>query len=232
MKLFTGWVVSVGLILAATSANAQSPAPVETGSPASTPVSDIDGPYAAMPPEAPVPPVAPAPRGGPMLLPSIEVYTVLRDNGFLPTGIPRQHGLVYTISVIDRGGGDGRLVIDARNGRIIRYVPAYRMGGNFYGPAGALPPWTRVAGAPRPPASIPHVASRTVPVPKPNPLAGKPAPAPEPAQQSAAVQPKPADTQAAAPPPAAPTVGQAKAAEPAAPAIQPTQEMPKVQGLE
>jgi hypothetical protein len=53
-------------------------------------------------------------------------------------------------------------------------------------------------------------------------------PAPEPAQQSAAVQIKPADTPAT-PPVTAPAVVQAK---PAAPQIQPTQEMPKVQGLE
>ena len=65
------------------------------------------------------------------LLPSTEVYTVLRENGFSPLGIPRLRGFVYTIAVIDRGGEDGRLVIDARNGRIIRFVPAYRMGDNF-----------------------------------------------------------------------------------------------------
>ena len=46
---------------------------------------------------------------------------------------------------------DGRLVIDARNGRIIRFVPAYRMGAGFNddldlsvvpGPSSALPSWT------------------------------------------------------------------------------------------
>ena len=85
----------------------------------------------------------------------------------------------------------------------------------------------RRRGVPRPPASIPHVASRTVPVPKPSPSSAKPAA--QPAQQSAAVQPKPADAQAAVPPAAGTGNRQAK---PAAPAIQPTQEMPKVQGLE
>jgi len=47
-------------------------------------------------------------------------------------------------------------------------------------------------------------------------------------QQSAAVQAKPADAQAV-PQVAAPATVEAK---PAAPQIQPTQEMPKVQGLE
>ena len=56
---------------------------------------------------------------------------MLRDNGFSPLGIPRLRGFVYTIAVIDRGGEDGRLIIDARNGRIIRFMPAYRMGERF-----------------------------------------------------------------------------------------------------
>ncbi len=157
---------------------------------------------------------------------------MVRDSGFSPLGIPQQRGLVYTISVIDRGGDDGRLVIDARTGRIIRFMPAYRIGDNSnedltvtYGLA-APPPMSAVRGAPRPPGSIPHVASRTVPVPKASPLAAKPAP--QPTEQSAAVQPKSADAQPI-PPAAAATVGQAR---PAAPAIQQTREMPEVQGLE
>ena len=139
--------------------------------------------------------------------------------------------------MIDRGGDDGRLVIDARDGRIIRFVPAGRIADDFddglatYGP----PPAAAARGEPRPPRAKPKVASRTpVPVPKPaprveaaRPLAAQPAPVP--AQQSAAVVPaKPAEPQ---------TTGQAAvAAAPVkakpAPQILPTQEMPKVQGLE
>jgi len=37
--------------------------------------------------------------------------------------------VVYTIAVMDRRGDDGRLVINARNGRIIRFMPAYRRDG-------------------------------------------------------------------------------------------------------
>jgi hypothetical protein len=203
-----------------------------------TVVSDVGGPYAAMPPEAPVP------GYGPRLLPAIEVYTIVRENGFSPLGIPRQRGLVYTIAVIDRGGDDGRLVIDARTGRIIRFMPAYRMGDNYnedlmgsYGPAGPLPPVRAVRGPPRPPLGIPRVASRTPSVPTPKPLphavaepkpvapvaaAPAPIPAPAPAQQSAAAQPAPA----AAPAAAAPVEAKPSAQ------IQPTQEMPKAQGLD
>jgi hypothetical protein len=239
MKFLTaGWVLSAGLVLSAAGANAQILTPHESGRSPTTAVSDIGGPYAAMPPEVP------GPRYGPALLPPTEVYTVLRENGFLPLGIPRQRGFVYTISVIDRGGDDGRLVIDARTGRIIRFMPAYRMGDNSnddltYGPAGPLPPVSAVRGPPRPPLSIPRVASRTptVPTPRPSPqaaageprpLAANPAapskPAAEPAQQqSAVVQAKPAP-QTAAPAPVE--------AKPAAPQILPTQEMPQAQGLD
>jgi hypothetical protein len=233
MKQFKGWVISAGLVLCATAANAQVLAPYETGRRPYFAVSDVAGPYAGIPPEAPVP------RYGPMLLPPTEVYSIVRESGFSPLGIPHQRGLVYVIAVIDRDGDDGRLVIDARTGRVLRFVPAWRTGNNFYegydpyGPRG-LPPAGTVRGEPRLPESAhPRVASRTPPVPLPKPppphagelkpLAAKPAPAPAPAQQSAAV--KSAD---APPPAAAPAAVEAKPA----PQIQPTQEMPKVQGLD
>ena len=177
MKLFTGWVMSAGLVFTAAAANAQVLVPYEIGRSPHEVVSDVDGPYAAMPPEAA------GPRYGPTLLPAPEVYTIVRESGFSPLGIPQQRGLVYTISVIDRGGDDGRLVIDARTGRIIRFMPAYRMGDNLndaltatYGPVGPLPPISMTRGVPRPPASVPRVASRTpsVPLPKaPPPHAGE-----------------------------------------------------------
>ena len=244
MRFFTGLVLAAGLVLVTTAAQAEGlAAPNEAGRSAYTPVSDVNGPYSGGPYAA-----MPEPsRAGPTLLPPVEVYTVVRESGFSPLGIPHQRGYIYTIAVIDRGGEDGRLIIDARNGRVIRFVPARRIGDTFnddlpvtYGPPGALPPMTNVRGAPRPPRTIPHVASRTVPVPKPSPLAaaksspesaqqqtpGQPqAPAP---QQSAAAQPKPADAQT--PPPAAATTGAAQAKP--APQIAPTQDMPVVQGLE
>jgi hypothetical protein len=242
MKLITGWVMTAGLVLAATAANAQVSAP--NGVRHYTVVSDVGGPYAAMPREAP------GPGYGPTLLPPMEVYTILRESGFSPLGIPQQRGYVYTIAVIDHGGDDGRLVIDARTGRIIRFVPAYRMGGNLnedlaitYGSVGPgpLPPVSQVRGPPRPPLSVPKVASRTpaVPMPKASPShAGEPAPlvakpAAEPAQRSAtAPQAKPADAQAAAPAAApAPAAVEAKPAPPQV-QLQPTQPMPKVQGLD
>lgn len=125
MKFFTGCVAAATLALAATTAQAQVPA---RG--AMIAVSDFDGPYA--PPEAAPPP---PPRYGygygyeergpaPVLLPPTEVYAVLRENGFSPLGVPTLRGSVYTIAAIDRRGEDGRLVIDARDGRILRFMPA------------------------------------------------------------------------------------------------------------
>ena len=73
------------------------------------------------------------------------------------------------------------------------------------------------------PQSVPTPKAAPVRPADAKPLADKLAPAPAPMQQSAAVQAKPADIAPSA------TPAQAK---PAAPAIQPTQPMPKVQGLE
>ena len=245
MKLLTGWVVSAGLVFTAVAANAQGLPRYEVGVSPPVRVSDIDGPYAAMPPEAPLPRYHPG-YGPPSLLPATEVYTVLRESGFSPLGIPRRRGLVYSISAIDRAGDDGRLLIDARTGRIIRFIRASRIGDTFeddlttiHGPAGPLPPASAMRAPTRPPAAAPRVATRTpaVPIPRaspqhaatPKPLAAKPLPAPAPAQQSAVVQAAPAEAQAVPPQAAAPAVA---APPPAAVAPQPTQEMPNVQGLE
>ena len=237
MKLFTG-SLAAGLVLLAGSAQAQAPGRYVAAS-------DFDAPYAVAQPPVPGPSYGPqyvpGPHYGvgPGLLPSTEVYSVLRDNGFSPLGIPRLRGFVYTIAAIDRGGADGRLIIDARNGRIIRFLPANRMGDNYYedqsalgGPSAAQPlqaqtpqaqgPDQVQAALPSRPA--PRVASRTVPMPKANPNAAKAAAAP--IKQAAAPAPKPAEVQAAAPV----TTGSAPAK--LAPQIAPTQDMPTMQGLD
>ena len=271
MKLFTGWALAAGLALSATAASAQI---------GPSRVSDFGGPYVEGPPYrggpyyAPPPVEVPPPRYGyggygpgyapgyapAALVPPHEVYTIIREAGFSPLGIPRQRGFIYTIAVIDRGGEDGRLVIDARSGRILRFVPAWQNGAPYegawnssYGPRGSLPPADLRSSA-HPPGPAPRVASRSVPVPKPSPLAGKHAaepakpateavakPAPEPARpatEAAKPAPQPSTQQAAvtpakpaeAAPPTTGTIGQAQAKS--APVILPTQEMPKAQGLE
>jgi hypothetical protein len=251
------------LVAAATAANAQGPAQV-AGRAQYQAASDFDSPYAGGPPPVPPrgyygappvygPPAAYAPPPGygpPPLLPPQEVYAVLRDNGFSPLGAPYQRGLTYVIAVIDRGGEDGRLVIDARNGRIIRFTPAFRWSNGYYGDRyDPPPPYGRpgllapISGEARPTVPVPHIASRSVPLPQPKPsVAGRP---PEGApQKSAAMQLKP---EASAPKPAAAPPSTVQAAVPLtsaqaatvlapeakpAPAISPTQPLPKVQGLE
>ena len=198
----------------------------------------------------------PSEYGAP-LLPPTEVYAVLRENGFSPLGAPRLRGLFYSISAIDRRGDDGRLVIDARDGRIVRFVPADRFSGlhggygdGYYGAAprpsyGPLEPMTRLRGrastarrgrrARCPRRSRAACRSRSVPhTPKAAPV--RPADA-KPLADKLAPAPAPMQQSAAvqAKPadvaPAAPSATPAQA-KPAAPAIQPTQPMPKVQGLE
>ena len=253
MKFFTG-SLAAGLVLLAGSAQAQVPGHYRA-------VSDVEAPYVVEPRVvAPPPPYEVSPRYGygPSLLPSTEVYAVLRDNGFSPLGIPRLRGFVYTIAALDRDGSGGRLVIDARDGRILRFVPRRWGGDNFdeeqsmlRGPlpgpvapplpqapppqAQAQPPQVQSpqAHGTDPSAARPsrpaQVATRTVPMPKASPIAAKPAPAaPAPVQQAAAPAPSPKSAEA---PAAAPAATEAVAAKPA-PSIAPTEEMPKPQGLE
>ena len=253
MQALRGWTITVGLLLAATAANAQG-APQDAGRSGYLAASDLSGPYADAPPPPPrviygAPDYGNGYGGyGPAVLPPREVYAVLRENGFSPLGAPRLRGMFYSIAAIDRRGDDGHLVIDARDGRIVRFVPADRFSGygggyggygeGYYGAppprpsyGGPLEPMTRLDS--RPPSAAPKMASRTpssVPVPRAapsrpssdQPLAAKPTP-PAPVQQSAAAQVKPADS-----PPAVAAPAQAKPA----PVIQPTQPMPKVQDLE
>ena len=246
MMMFRDWTIPVGLLLAATAASAQE-TPQVPSRPGYVATSDFSGPYADVPPGPPVPAYGPreygpaesGPSVGPQLLPPREVYLVLRENGFSPLGVPRLRGMFYNIAVIDRAGDDGHLVIDARDGRIVRVMPAYRMGNRFedgrpflHGYGYGAAPMNYPGGPPRPPVGLSREASRTgVPMPKAAPL--RPAdekPVAEkqtiqPMKQSAAVQARAADAPSQSPPPVI-------EAKPPAPAILPTQPMPKVQDLE
>ncbi|MGJ5138032.1 hypothetical protein ACQR1V_08585 [Bradyrhizobium oligotrophicum] len=145
----------------------------------------------------------------PAFLPVHEVYAILRDNGFSPLGAPRQRGNVWIVAVLDRQGEDGKLVVDARSGRIIRFVPAFQWGEEYermrYEPAprgglDRLPPPSVIRADPRlvpPMPAAPRVATAAPIQPKvPTPAARPSAPAP----QTAALNPKPADAPKALPP--------------------------------
>jgi hypothetical protein len=169
-----------------------------------------------------------------MLSPN-DVYAILRENGFSPLGSPRQRGYTYVIAVLDRGGEDGRLTIDGRNGRIIRFVPAFQRGHGYdrmkyeprsarsRGPA-AVPPGTIIRVTPRASATPRSVASREAPAAAPRPAAVVTRPA-EPPQKSAAYEAHPVQPA----PQTAATTGEVR---PPAPPVGPTQQMPKVQGFD
>jgi hypothetical protein len=131
--------------------------------------------------------VVPARRPPPVemaILPPREVFAVVRERGFEPMGPARRRGWVYSVSVLDPNGEEGRVVVDARTGRVMRFVPVYAMTPRRsheiavrYGRFGQTIDQPRYA--PRPPVGVPHssvpgtgphVASRTSsPVPLPRP---------------------------------------------------------------
>jgi hypothetical protein len=242
MKLFIGWVATSGVLLTAAAADAQVLVPYRIGA-APTVVSDVGGPYAALPPGDF------GPRYAPAVLPPRAIDAMAREMGFQPLGAPQQRGVVYTLSAINIDGEDGRLVIDARSGRILRFMPAYRMGDRMgeevvttYGPAGPVPELPQYRRAPQPRAALPKVASRTPSVPLPKapparavatptkPVAAAPvavavppaAPAATtpaaPAEQQAVVQPKPDEARVI---PMTPAPAAAVAPAPATPTVAP-----------
>ncbi len=199
------------------------------------------GPFAAMPPAR-----FAAPVDGPAVPPP-EIARMLRSTGYSLLGQINRRGWVYTVSVINPRGDDGRAIIDARTGAIIHFIPAMAVNARFddelgtiYGPPG--PPTMREA----PRAMIappPRAAKRDAP-PK---LADRmPASAQPSATASVVSRHEPQKSEAAkSTAPAAVTTGiasasQANAAQPApAPSqparelkLWPTQAMPDVQTLE
>lgn len=246
MKWLTGSVIAAGVLAAAAAAHAQVLSPYRIGISPYVAASDVYGPYAAIPQDV-TPNYGPSRYAPPVLLPQ-DIYAIIRESGFSPLGAPQQRGFVYTISVIDAGGEDGRLVIDARSGRIVRFMPAFRMGDRLnsdisasYGPPGPLPGVTEMGRGPRPPEYVPRVVSRTPQaLPQaPLPQAAVPrvaAPVPQaPVRQApikqAVVQPKPAQPNTVRAAPDQVRVIPLTAA-PAATAVEPTQAMPPVQSLE
>ncbi|MGM5028714.1 hypothetical protein AB8B02_21030 [Tardiphaga sp. 862_B3_N4_1] len=232
MKVLVGCLASAGLLLASGAVQAQALPPMRGDVAAVAQVSDVGGPYAAMPPVeyAEPRPYGVLRRGYDLAVPLREVYSILREAGFSALGMPQQRGLIYTVSAIDLDGEDGRLVIDARSGRILRFIPAYRMGDRMseeidtrYGPQGAVPTLPQYR---RPPFTAgtatpaPKVASRTtsVPLPKRPPVRAVAAPAkPVTPAETKPVAVKPPETPPAAAPVQQSAVTEQKPAETKAP---------------
>ncbi|MGO4712366.1 hypothetical protein [Bradyrhizobium sp. 2TAF24] len=170
-------------------------------------------------------------------VPPYEVVRIIQSRGFEPLGPPLRRRLVYTIAALNPDGDDGRVVLDARTGRIMRFLPAEISEAELrgaYGPPGLptrLQPQKADVRTLRPPLPVPKVASRT---PQAPPAAAKPEPGPAAASEPRAAEPRTVGTA----PPTQQAAAQPKPADPkpaaAKPAVQllPTQDMPPVQGFE
>ena len=204
------------------------------------------GPYAAIPPSY----GRPAPDARPMLPPS-QVVAVLRSAGYSPLGRITQRGWIYTVAALDPNGDDGRLIIDARTGRIMRFVPAMEVDATLKDRM-ARAYESMAYGPPAPPAPVgqPAYDARHAPSPRPHAAAAQAAKRPAPKIASRMPQSAPAAALARQPATASAgtaaenkaasvTVGAAStSAAPATPApssdvkLWPTQKMPDVQPLE
>lgn len=259
MKLL-GSMLSAALLAGAATADAQPAARAVVVAPGAVVVSDFDGPYS----EAPPPRYRPELREEfvvPDLLPPREIAAIARDEGYEPLGLPQPRGRFYTVAAVDPTGEDGRLVIDGRSGRLVRFVPAGTVGEIVHGetmaslgPVRATPVFGPERHPPRPPRAIPHLASRG-PLAPPQPRAGPQPPlgakaakqAPAAAAVTAKDATKPAtdtapkqQTASSTPAPATPGASAASATPaPAGPAAakpafepKPTEAMPAAQGLD
>ena len=207
------------------------------------------GPFAAIPPARFEQPI-----DGPSV-PPVEVARMLRSTGYSLLGQINRRGWVYTVAVLNPRGDDGRAVIDARTGAIIRFIPALAVNarlndelGVIYGPPGPPPVVQDFSRAPRPPKPVPRVAKRdaapkladrmpasaqptpqsaTSPIPaKSEPAKSEAAKPVEPVQQTASTQTKPVEIPAEVKPAPQPDV------KPSTPELLPTQQMPDVQPLD
>ncbi len=205
-------------ILLASPALAQSPPPGAVPPPA--------GPYAAVPVDV----------IDPLWVPPRAVMRMLRSAGYEILSRPRVRGVLYSIAVVTPDGEDGRVFMDARDGRLVRFVPGFALSSRTeqdveftYNPPGPPPPLP--GAAPRKPPSTPQTASRAPSTTGVAPNSARPQSAPK-------VQPgpKPAETTASPPPQTqaiATRPAEAKPAEAKPPVVlQPTRELPAVLGLE
>jgi hypothetical protein len=161
-----------------------------------------------------------------------DIIKIIQVIGYEPLGAPVRRNWVYTVSAINPGGDDGRVVVDARTGRIIGFIPAAISNDEvegLYGPPrwppmalpNASPLTTHIRSALRPPAPVPSGAERMVAAPSRKPerrIAGVIVPpshavAQNKIPEAKGVESKPAETE----PPVQ---------------LQPTQDMPAMQALD
>jgi len=145
-------------------------------------------------------PPEPVPMGDDtVILAPDEIPGILRQQGFSQLGPVFRRGWVYTVAVLNQNGDDGRLIVDARSGEPIRFIPAMRMDSRLrdeidrmYGPPG--PPPARFAqpydrDTPRrshQPHTASHAPRHAAPLKRAARAIAKTAPKPNPAAAAAA----------------------------------------------
>jgi len=231
MKLFAS--VCAGTVMAASLA--AGPARAQVIQAHIIQVADILGRDGGYDRGAYVGPPEPVPMGDEtVILAPDEIPAILRQQGFSQLGPVFRRGWVYTVAVLNEDGEDGRLIVDARSGEPIRFIPAMRMDSRLwdeldrmYGPSGPPParfardPRDSYGAAPPRPDYPPRTASHAVPPSSPRQAAplkraartlAKTAPKSSPAAVAAA----PANPQAPAQAPANAQTAQLSGASPAA----------------
>ncbi len=212
---------------------------------------DIGGAGIAPPPPHPGPrgayaAIPPVRYGGMIERPTVpprQIAAMLRTTGFSLLGRIERRGWVYTVAVLNPKGDDGRAIIDARTGVILKFIPAQAVTARLnnelttvYGPPSPPTLVRDLRSPPRPPLNVPKVVSRApaaTPLPRARHGAAPVQQAARPGSQHAAIKSKPAVAASeSSAPAAAPTPAPQPAARPAEVELKPTQEMPPVQTLE
>ena len=140
--------------------------------------------YAAMPPVR----VERSGLYGRPVLPPSQVAAILRSSGYSPMGPVARRGWIYTVAAVGPRGDDGRLIMDARTGRIMRFIPALAVDERlnaevaaYGGPPGPPLYQQDYRRAPRPPAPVPRAAQNSARGAAPKVASRAPSTAPLPA---------------------------------------------------
>ncbi len=198
---------------------------------------DPRGPFVAIPPARFKPPVEGTLVPPFDLVPPFEVARMLRSTGYSLLGRIDRRGWVYTVAVLTPRGDDGRAIIDARTGAIIRFVPALAVNprlndelGVIYGPPGPPRVVQDFRIQPRPSKPVQRVTKRegAPKIADRMPVSSPPVPS-KPADARAEMRSAPALTLEAKPAPEAKPAQETKLASPE---LLPTQPMPDVQTLD
>lgn len=102
-----------------------------------------------------------------LIRPPFEIARGLAVDGFELLGRPIRRGWVYVAAAISPQGDSGRAIVDARTGRVIRFFPTDEADDPVVGSASAAalpPPIPANVRTLKPPLPVPNVVGRTAPL--------------------------------------------------------------------